>query len=172
MKSLMFKGLILLVALTISGCCRQTAAPPSVSHQQTTDSIREVIVERIVHVHDSVPVYIPVEIIKTVVPSTDTSKLETSVAKSTAFIDSLGFLHHDLNNKDQAIYAPVDIDVPVSDTTHEEFHNSSQSDTTYINVPAQLTGGQKFLMRCGWVTIGAVLLGLILLAYKLWVKLR
>lgn len=158
--------------LALTGCCRQTAVPPSVSHQQTTDSIREVIVERVVHVHDSVPVYIPVEIIKTVVPSSDTSKLETSVAKSTAFIDSLGFLHHDLNNKEQTINAPVDIDVTVSDTTHEEFHNASRSDTTYIKVPAQLTGGQKFLMRCGWVMVGAVLLGLILLAYKLWVKLR
>lgn len=158
--------------LALTGCCRQTAVPPSVSHQQTTDSIREVIVERVVHVHDSVPVYIPVEIVKTVVPSTDTSKLETSVAKSTAFIDSLGFLHHDLNNKEQTINAPVDIDVTVSDTTHEEFHNSNQSDTTYIKVPAELSGGQKFLISCGWVTIGEVFLGLILLAFWVWRKFK
>ena len=159
----------LLLALT-TGCCRKTAAPPSVSVHNQTDSVREVIVERVVHLHDSIPFYVPVEKLVVVTPSTDTSRLETSMASSTAFIDSLGFLHHDLCNKDQTIFQPVDIDLPVTDTTRKEYHSSENNDTVYVDVPAQLSKGQKFLIRAGWVTVAAFLFGIMYLAYRIWRK--
>jgi hypothetical protein len=158
---------VLLLALT-TGCCRKTAAPPSVSVHNQKDSIREVIVERVVHLHDSIPFYVPVEKLVMVTPSTDTSRLETSMASSTAFIDSLGFLHHDLLNKDQTIYQPVDIDVPVSDTTREEYHKNEKADTIYVDVPAQLSKGQKFLIRAGWLMVAVFLFGLVYIAYRIW----
>jgi len=152
----------------MTGCCRKTAAPPSVSHSNTQDSIRETIVERIVYVHDSVKIEVPVEKIVNVLPDTDTSKLETSMATSTAYIDTFGFLHHTLNNKQQTLTAPVDLAIPVSDTTHEEFHSSEKSDTVYVDVPAQLTDTQKFLIKTGWLTIFAIgcLIGYAI--YRLW----
>lgn len=157
-------GLILL--LTLTGCCRKTAAPPSVSVHEKQDSIREVIVERVVHVHDSVPVLIPVEKIINVLPDIDTSTLETSMAVSTAFIDSMGFLHHSLDNKARTIFAPVDLDVAVADTSREEYHNEVSADTVYLSVPAQLSKGQKFLIKAGWLTVLAFFFGLAYLAYR------
>lgn len=161
-------GLILLLALT--GCCRKTSAPPSVSHSNQQDSIREKVVVRIDTVKITVPVEIPVERIVNVLPDKDTSNLETSMAVSTAFIDSLGFLHHTLDNKAQTIETPVDVTVPVTETTHEEYHNDEKSDTVYVSVPAELTDTQEFLIKTGWVTIFAIgcLIGYAMV--KLWLK--
>ena len=162
-------GFILMLLLTLtSGCCRKTAAPPSVSAHSQKDSIREVVVERILHHHDSIPFYVPVEKLIVVTPSTDTSRLETSLARSTAFIDSLGFLHHDLYNREQTINLPVDIDIPVADTSHEEYHSTDKSDTVYVDVPAQLTGGQKFLIRAGWLMVAVILFGVGCFVSRLW----
>lgn len=161
-------GLILLLALT--GCCRKTAAPPSVSHTNQQDSIRESVVVRIDTVKVMVPVEIPVERIVNVLPDKDTSNLETSMAVSTAFIDSLGFLHHTLDNKAQTIQTPVDVAVPVTETTHEEYHSNEKSDTVYVEVPAQLTGGQKFLIKAGWLAIAAVIALIAFGVFKLWRK--
>jgi len=169
MKSRNFLILGLIFCLTmLSGCCRKTAVPPSVSVHNQADSVREVIVERLVHIHDSIPFYVPIEKLVYVSAATDTSKLETSLAFSTAFVDSLGFLHHDLGNKEQTIWKPVDIDIPVSDTTHEEFHAVQDADTVYVGVPAQLSGGQKFLIKCGWGMIVTVVVLIGYLAYRLW----
>jgi len=159
-------GLILLMAL--AGCSRHTAAPPSVSHHDQQDSIREKVVTRIDTIKVMVPVEIPVERFINVLPDTDTSTLETSVAVSTAFIDSNGFLHHSLDNKAQTVETPVDVTVPVTETTHEEFHSKADSDTVYVAVPAQLSKGQKFLINMGWGAI-VVIIGLLLfLGWKLW----
>lgn len=159
-------GLILLLALT--GCSRKTVAPPSVSHHDQQDSIRETVVVRIDTIKVMVPVEIPVERIVNVLPDTDTSTLETSVAVSTAFIDSLGLLHHTLDNKAQTIEKPVDVTVPVSETTHEEFHSKVDSDTVYVAVPAQLSKGQKFLINMGWGAIVVIIGLLMFLGWKLW----
>lgn len=171
MKSLVQRGLILIVLMPIliTGCCRKVA-PPSVSVHNQTDSIREVIVERIVHIHDSVPYYVPVEVMVNV--ATDTSKLETSLAYSTAYIDSLGLLHHNLQNKKQTIWMPVDVDVQVSDTTHEEYHSVKDADTIYVSVPAQLKKGQKFLIGAGWTFLAALFGAFLYIGYRVWRKFR
>ena len=166
MRKAIVLGLIMLVALT--GCSRKTAAPPSVSHSNQQDGIREKVVVRIDTVRVMVPVEIPVERIVNVLPDKDTSNLETSMAVSTAFIDSLGFLHHTLDNKAQTIQTPVDVAVPVSETTHEEYHSSEKSDTVYVAVPAQLTGGQKFLIKAGWLAVAAMIALIVYAAYRLW----
>ena len=163
-------GLILLMAL--AGCSHHTAAPPSVSHHGRQDSIREKIVERIDTIKVMVPVEIPVERIVNVLPDTDTSILETSVAVSTAFIDSLGLLHHTLDNKAQTIEKSVDVTVPVSETTHEEFHSKVDSDTVYVAVPAQLSKGQKFLINMGWGAIAVLVVTIIIFVKRLWLQRR
>lgn len=165
MRKAIVLGLILLVALT--GCSRKTA-PPSVSHSNQQDSIREKVVVRIDTVRVMVPVEIPVERIVNVLPDKDTSNLETSMAVSTAFIDSLGFLHHSLDNKAQTIQTPVDVAVPVTETTHEEYHSNEKSDTVYVEVPAQLTGGKKFLIKAGWLAVAAMIALIVYAAYRLW----
>lgn len=159
-------GLILLLAL--AGCSRHTAAPPSVLHHDQQDSIRETVVVRIDTIKVMVPVEIPVERIVNVLPDTDTSTLETSVAVSTAFIDSLGLLHHTLDNKAQTIKKPVDVTVPVSETTHEEFHNKVDSDTVYVAVPAQLSKGQKLLISFGKLGFVMWLCTIAYIVYRLW----
>ena len=85
-------GLILLVMILFSfiGC-------------STTQYIPTTTVDRIVYkdttlvIHDTVNVEVPKEIIKEVLPEIDTSYLETSLAKSTAYLDtSSRKLHHTL----------------------------------------------------------------------------
>lgn len=166
MKKYFVIGLILLMAL--AGCSRHTAAPPSVSHHDQQDSIRETVVVRIDTIKVMVPVEIPVERIVNVLPDTDTSTLETSVAVSTAFVDSLGLLHHTLDNKAQTIEKPVDVTVPVSETTHEEFHSKVDSDTVCVAVPAQLSMWQMFLINMGWGAIAVIISLLLFLGWKLW----
>lgn len=171
MRNWFVLGLILGLMLA-SGCCRKTVAPMAVSVQEQKDSIREVIKERVVHIHDSIPFYVPIEKIVNVypLPPEDTSKVETSLAMSMAFIDGNGLFHHTIENKEQTIYKPVDMDVQVADTTREEFHQDNSSDTVYVDVPAQLSGGQKFLINAGWAMMALILLGIIRIVAKLWRK--
>lgn len=72
-------------------------------------TLREVPVEYIekieirdslVYIHDTVDVEVPVEVIKEVLPDIDTSYLETSVASSIAYLDTVNRqLHHELAQK-------------------------------------------------------------------------
>ena len=172
----LFLGVLLLLMLT--GCSRFTAAPQSVSVHEKNDSIREVDKERVVHIHDSIPFVVPVE--KSVyiypLPPEDTSTVETSLSVSTAYIDSNGLFHHSIWNKQQTIYKPVDLDIPVTDTTREEYHEKNDSETVYVSVPAELTRGQKVLIKLGWAMLAVVALGVVRLVrlfrmrFKPWQK--
>jgi len=141
------------------------------SHQQA-DSVRTEIRWRYIHIHDTVPFYIPVE--KQTSVGEDSSHLETDFATSDAFVDSLGKLHHSLENKSQKIDIPVEGTALVSDTSHYESH--AKVDSIYVPQPypveveKPLTGWQKFQMHgFWWLSVG--LIGYILWrTRKLWGK--
>ena len=40
----------------------------------------------------------------------------------------------------------------------------------YVDVPAQLTGGQKFLIRAGWLMVAVILFGIGYFVSRLWRK--
>ena len=65
---------------------------------QTEEKI--IIKDSIIRVIDTVEVEVPKEVVKEVIPQIDTSILETSVAKSVAYVDTLEKkLHHTLEQK-------------------------------------------------------------------------
>jgi len=62
-----------------------------------------------IHIRDTIRVEIPKEVIREVIPIVDTSRLETSVAKSQAWIDTVNKkLMHNLENKKTNLKTKVD----------------------------------------------------------------
>ncbi len=115
----------------------------------TQDSIVTVIRERIVEVHDTAFVDIPVESKNH--DGGRTSHLETSMAISDAWIDTTGKLHHTLDNIPQKIQVPKVIYVPVADTSHSEVHNSDN--TKVVEVEKPLPWWKESLMSIGIITL-------------------
>lgn len=91
MKSFRTILLILVSMAMINGCSSIRYIPTE------TKEIINYIDSTIVH-RDTVEIEIPREVLKEIVYA-DSSYLETSVAESMAMVDSLGYLHHSLNNK-------------------------------------------------------------------------
>lgn len=160
MKSVAKIGvLFLLVAIfaTLSSC-RSSRGMESRSHYQT-DSASTEIRWRYIPIFDTVPVYIPVE--KQTSVGEDSSHLETDFATSDAYIDSLGKLHHSLENKPRKIDIPVKGSALVSDTNHYESH--AKVDTIRVPEPypvyveKELTDWQKVLMWIGRLSIIAII---------------
>jgi hypothetical protein len=77
----------------------------------------ETIIEKVdslVYFRDTITIQVPQEIIKEVLPIIDTSKIETSVAKSTAYLDTINRkLIHTLQNKDTQLKSKIDTIVKV-----------------------------------------------------------
>ena len=138
------------------------------SHYQT-DSASTEIRWRYIPIFDTVPVYIPVE--KQTSVGEDSSHLETVFATSDAYIDSLGKLHHRLENKPRKIDIPVKGSALVSDTNHYESH--ANVDTIRVPEPypvyveKELTDWQKFQMKgFWWLAVGLV--GYVLFKTRKW----
>lgn len=156
-------NIIFLCALLCAFCsCRQCKDIIVTNTHQQTDSVSTVIKERVVEVHDTTVFFIPVESVSSV--GQQNSHLETSMATSDAYVDSMGILRHTLNNKEQEIVVPVNLQVPVSDTTHFESH--SKVDSVFIPQPypveviveKPLSWLQKTLMYLGVFTIAVALI--------------
>ena len=116
--------LFLLMFFMVScGVCRRQYIPV----QTKVDSV---VVERVIERKDTVRIPIPGESVYVI--RRDSSHLESTVAISDAVIDTLGFLHHSLENKDvelkkEIVYkdrviekkvevekeVPVEVEVPV-----------------------------------------------------------
>lgn len=153
--------ILLSALLCLSGCGVLRCQKPEL---QVKDSL-------VLHIKDSlairyipVEVPVPVEVIREIIPSSDSSHLETSVARSDAFIDSTGNLHHTLENKaDSSLH----VDVPVEEHFHTEQQQAShvEKETVIKEVEKPLSWWQKFLQVSGivlWSLLGAGLVVLIL----------
>lgn len=80
-------------------------------HNPTTH-IRDSVVVNVVDstvIRDSVRV-IPIERYVNITMPNQESALETTIAKSKAYTDSLGFLHHTLENKQDIIYKYIEVE--------------------------------------------------------------
>lgn len=129
-----------IVALAMMCGCR---CPKEVT--VTQDSIVTVIHERIVEVHDTAFVDIPAESKNH--DGGPSSHLETSMAISDAWIDTIGELHHTLDNIPQQIKVPTVIYVPVADTSHSELHSSDN--TKVVEVERDFHWWERTLMAMG-----------------------
>lgn len=139
----------------MAACLLMTAcAAPKVVQDYQRDSV--VVIRDSVRFRDSlVLVPVPQGSDKAVLPDSDTSRLETDIAESIAYVAD-GQLHHALRNKDAALI-PVTIKLP------ERIHYETRDKIIYnrivetVEVKKELSRLQRFMMSLGWVVlIGAV----------------
>lgn len=102
---LIFLCIICFLAIALfNSCC----SPKVIEKIETKIEVRDSIV------HDTAYYEIPKEVYVNVTSDT-ISNLETSVARSTAYISD-GLLHHSLENKNQSIALPIQIHVTITNT--------------------------------------------------------
>lgn len=101
-KCLLF-GFWCCVLLLLQSCRTTSTVTESIDHTDSLVTVR--YVERTVH--DTIEVQLPIEV-RSVVVANDTSCIATTVAKSFAWTDSLGMLHHTIENLRNTL--PVVID--------------------------------------------------------------
>lgn len=103
MRRLSLYGLLWLLLLLLASCRTTTIATTETSKTDSIVSVR--YIERTIR--DTIQVQLPIER-NSVTVTTDTSVLSTSFAVSTAWTDTLGLLHHTIENLANTL--PVVID--------------------------------------------------------------
>ncbi len=175
----MEKIIALLLAIGIASSCCICKNLPTHDEVNVRDSV-------VVHIKDSIRIIdkvntrdsvvlvpLPVESSQSVLPAAQSSHLETSLAESDAVVDSAGFLHHSIRNKDGALEAHV----PVTEHQHYEehyhqadstaMHSDSETQTVTEYVDRPLTWWQQFRIEAFWW----LLLALVLTNIKTIIKL-
>lgn len=116
--------------------------------------------DSLVYVHDTLTIPIPYEKIVEVVPEIDTSYLETSVAKSTAYLDTAKRkLHHTLEQKGSIKYI------------HDTVHVVEYVDRVYEKeVPVEVEVIKYKRDALFWVLVGWTLLTLLVMVLRLTIQ--
>lgn len=142
----MRRSILLLAIMTVCSC-----GPTKVMTEFQRDSV-------FVHVRDSVFVRdtvvmagIPAESGANILPDTDASYLETSLAESRAFVEN-GRLHHTLRNKSEML---LPVKVQYVDRARVESKGSIGWRTIVetIEVEKELSRWQNFIMSMGYVLL-------------------
>lgn len=145
-------NIALLAICGLAGAC----ATPKVVQDYQRDSVVVIIKDSLVLKDSVVLVEIPTERERLVVAATDTSVLETSVARSEAFVAD-GKLHHTLTNKDALL--PVKITIP--EKVHTELREKAMVVRQTIEVEKELSRWQNFIQMLGYGVLIACVLWLI-----------
>ena len=142
-------NIALLAICGLVGAC----ATPKVVQNYQRDSVVVIVKDSLVLKDSVVLVEIPTERERLVVAATDTSVLETSVARSEAFVAD-GKLHHTLTNKDALL--PIKITIP--EKVHTELREKAMVVRQTIEVEKELSRWQNFIQLLGYgVLIACVL---------------
>ena len=144
--------------LLASFACLLTCAcaTPRIVQDHQRDSVSVIIRDSVRFVDSLVLVPIPQGGDKAILPDSDTSRLETDIAESMAWVKG-GQLHHMLRNKDAALI-PVTIKVPERIHIEKEVILQAYKVTEIVEVEKQLSKWQRFLQSLGWtVLVGAVM---------------
>ena len=119
---------------------------PKVVQDYQRDSVAYIVRDTTIFRDSVVYVQIPAESDKAVVFQSDTSKLETSVAKSEAFITEGGRICHTLTNKDALI--PIEVKLPKY--IHTEEKAMVRNIREVVKVEKELSRWQNFIMTLGY----------------------
>lgn len=118
------------------------------------DSITVVIKESVVYKDSIIYVEVPVEVEKVIIPEADTSRLETSVAKSEAWIDQ-GKLRHTLENKSN-VQLPKKVELPTYEKEKKVEKVVEKVVVHEVEVEKPLNSWQTFRMVLGTITLIAI----------------
>lgn len=157
--------MIALFLLGLSGCSPKLVPSHEVdtSHKDSTKVV-ETIKDSLIYIS------LPLEKDQVIAHLGDTSRLETSLARSIAFIGSDGFLHHTLENKSEEKLPVV---VPIHSKTIFTLVSDKHTEviTKYEYVEKPLSWWQKFRLGAFWWLVGAIVIALIWIFRKVIVKL-
>lgn len=119
------------------------------------DSVSVVIKESVINRDTTIYIEVPVEVIKEVLPDTDTSHLETSLAISEAWV-SAGLLNHSLVHKDVGLEKKVEM--PEKTTQKDSIIVSYKEVVKEVPVEVEkpLTAWQNFRMVLGSLALMAI----------------
>lgn len=154
-------NIALLAICGLAGAC----ATPKVVQDYQRDSVVVIVKDSLVLKDSVVLVEIPTEQERLVVAATDTSVLETSVAKSTAFVNDKGQICHTLTNKD----ALLPVKITISEKVHTELREKAMVMRQTIEVEKELSRWQNFIQMLGYGVLIACVLWLINKVRKLFV---
>ena len=154
--------IMVMLLLIMAGCGAPKVLPVEVSQK---DSVIVVVKESVVMRDSLIYVPVPVEVVKEVVADTDTSHLETSLAKSEAWVAN-GLLNHTLNHKKAQLEKPVSIPEKKEETEKVIYKEIEKVVT--VEVEKDLTKWQSFRMTFGDISmIGVVILVLLWLLKRM-----
>lgn len=158
MTRLMKLPVLLLAVILFTGCTRKVYVP---AEGETVIETR--YIERVDTV--TVSVSVPAQSASNV--TTDTaSHLETDVARSDAWLDSLGRLHHTLDNK------PVELPAQVPVKSHERDNIVYRDRPVPYPVECELSRWEQVKMDFGGFALGALLVALCIAVIRLIKKFR
>lgn len=149
-----------LLLLLLVSCGTQKALPM----ESAKDSVSVIIKESVVYRDSIVYVEVPAETNKAILPDTDTSRLETSIAESEAWMAE-GKLSHTLRNKSD-MRIPKIVTMPVYLKSRETEHLATNVTTKEVEVEKELNKWQIFRMMLGTLTLIAVGVWLLLKILK------
>lgn len=156
MKKLVY---ILTILAVLMGCgtTHHTPSENTNTHYEIRDSVR--------YIDSLVPVPIPVERIVDIVPVYDTLKLETSVAKAQAYVDTTTHtLRGSIQNKKDSIKTII----KYKEHIVVEYRDSVSIKT----VPVEVKVEKKVVPSWCWWMLGINVLILVLLGIKLYLKFK
>lgn len=147
---------IILIGTMVLPSCSPKILPSHDSNIQHKDSTSVQIITK-----DSL-IFVPVPLEKNQVIAHlgDTSRLETSIARSTAFIGEDGFLHHILENKSEEklpVVVPIQSKAIFTGVSHTEAHTV----TNYVEVDKPLSAWKSFKLAAFW-WLAAIALALLI----------
>ena len=157
----------LIISAVLSGCRTKKSLTEKTD---TQDSVRIEYREKVVKVPVTVYVEVPVEVKEKFSPDS-ISHLETSFAVSDAkmiWIDGVAFLRHSLQNKAQKIQK--NDSVPVVEKETIQWKTRRVTYTKTITLEKQLSWWDKTLIYCGYAFFTMVMVSLIYLCVKLFVR--
>lgn len=150
------KKMLFILTLMFMGCTTtKTVYVPS-----ETEHIIEYR-DSIIYLNDTIYVNVPYEKVQNIVP--DTSRLETSVAKSIAYLDTIQHkIHHTLENKNTAIKTVRDTVIVV------------QSKTEYLEKPViqEVEKPTPYIPTVFWISLWFSIAIIITISAKLFIKFR
>ena len=119
--------------------------------------------DSIIHIKDTVIVEVPKEVIREVKPIIDTSRLETKIAISEAFVDTVSMkLHHTLKNKPNSLKTAIDTIVIV------------KTKTEYLEKPVivEVETPLPYVPKIFWAALVFSIVVIIVIVLKIYLKFK
>lgn len=134
---------ILILALWVFGACAPARLATETQRDSTIVEIRDSVFLR----DTIIQVAIPAEADKAILPDTDTSRLQTSLAESEAFVKD-GRLHHTLRNRSEKLQ-PVCVQYIYRAHTEKTASLAQRQTIKTIEVEHPITPWQRFRLKIG-----------------------